>query len=214
MAAYQLPTGYVISPRGTGTTPTEQYGGVAMGITDATSVTTGNPFTQTFSVHTALTSGVLSERRSKPVQASGASHTFSATKAYSAGTFAYENKGGHRNFLIAGYSIKVNNVSNTTLQIMGHEAFRLRRDRIQKSWGAGTSTAWRAGYFRFTRVAGTRTNWSTAPSALNNTFKSTTNNGTDASDEAMYVTFKSIPGEFCWMDGSRNPVQKDYAARQ
>ena len=42
-----LPTGYVVSCRGTGVAPLEQIGAVALGITDATTVTTGNPYTQT-----------------------------------------------------------------------------------------------------------------------------------------------------------------------
>jgi hypothetical protein len=203
-----LPTGYVVSCRGTGVAPLEQIGAVALGITDASTVTTGNPFTQTLSLHSSITSGVMSTRRSVPVALSGTFHTYSAQKALSAGTFAYDPNA----FLIQGYSTTINGIANNALLFTDGDQFRLRRALIQKSWGYKYSTAIRAGYFSFTKIAGKRTNWSTAPSSLNDTFRSTTNNGNASSDEAQYVTFRSVPGELTYMDGSRNPITDEYPA--
>jgi len=203
-----LPTGYVVSCRGTGVAPLEQIGGVAMGITDATTVTTGSPFTQTFSVKDAITSSTMSTRRNRVAEASGTYHTYSAQKALSAGTFAYNQDA----FLIHGYSTTINGISNNSLLFTGGDSYRQRTALKQKSWGYKYSTAIRAGYFSFTKIAGKRTNWTTAPSSLNDTFRSTTNNAVASSDEAQFVTFRSVPGELTYMDGSRNPITDEYPA--
>ena len=203
-----LPSGYVIGTRGVYSTPVEQIGAVALGITDATTVTTGNPYTQTLSIKDAITTSTMSTRRSRPIAASGLSHAYSAQKALAAGTFAYDPNA----FLIHGYSTTINGIANTSLQITGADSYRQRTALKQKSWGYKYSTAIRAGYFSFTKISGKRTNWTTNPSSLNDTFRSTTNNAVASTDEALFVTFRSIPGELTFMDGSRDPVLKDYAA--
>lgn len=203
-----LPTGYVVGTRGVhASTPTEEIGGTIIGITTATTTGGKSPLTQPFQ----LNSGVPLNRLNFniPQQASGTAHTFSATKAVSSGTFAYEQS----EFLIRGVCDRINGVASTLLQIGGNEQYRLRRDRKLKSWGYKYSTAIRAGYFRLTKISGQRTPWSTAPSALNDTFRSTTNNGTDADDQALFVTYRSIPGEYVFMPGTKNPYQGDYPAR-
>lgn len=201
-----LPSGYAVGTTGNSiTSPTEQLGGVMIGITTATAVTTGNPVTQTFNVRdTAETPN----RRVVPVAASGAAHAFSTQKAYTSGTFAYNQS----EFLIRTHADTINGVASNVLLINGNESGRLRRSLKQNAWGAKTSTAWRAGYFSFLRIAGQRTNWTTAPTANNATFKSTTNNGTDSSDEAIYVTFRSVPGELTYMRGEAHPFTDEYAA--
>jgi len=203
-----LPTGYVVSCRGTGVPPLEQIGAVALGITDATTVTTGNPYTQTLSIKDAVTNSAMSTRRSRPIAASGTFHTYSAQKALAAGTFAYEPNAA----LIQGYSTTVNGIANNALLFTDGDSYRQRTRLIQKSWGYKYSTAIRAGYFSFTKIAGKRTNWTTAPSSLNDTFRSTTNNAVASSDEAQFVTFRSVPGELTYMDGSRNPITDEYPA--
>lgn len=203
-----LPTGYVVSCRGTGVPPLEQLGGCAMMITDATTVTSGSPYTQTLNLKDTITNSLVSTRRSRPIEASGTYHAYSAQKALAAGTFAYDPNA----FLISGYSTTVNGITNTSLQIVGAESFRQRTALKQKSWGYKYSTAIRAGYFSFTKISGKRTNWTTAPSALNDTFRSTTNNAVASSDEAQFVTFRSVPGELTYMDGSRNPITDEYPA--
>lgn len=203
-----LPSGYVVGTRGVHTTPVEQIGAVALGITDATTVTTGNPYTQTLSIKDAVTNSTMSTRRSRAIEASGTYHTYSAQKALAAGTFAYDPNA----FLIHGYSTTINGIANTSIQITGADSFRQRTALKQKSWGYKYSTAIRAGYFSFTKISGKRTNWTTAPSALNDTFRSTTNNAVASSDEAQFVTFRSVPGELTYMDGSANPITDEYPA--
>jgi len=203
-----LPTGYVVSCRGTGVAPLEQIGAVALGITDATTVTTGNAYTQSLSIRDAVTSSTMSTRRSRAIAASGTFHTYSAQKALAAGTFAYDPNA----FLIQGYSTTVNGIANNALLFTDGDQFRKRRALIQKSWGYKYSTAIRAGYFSFTKISGKRTNWSTAPSSLNDTFRSTTNNAVASDDQAMFVTYRSIPGELVYLSGSTTPVLDDYKA--
>ena len=204
-----LPTGYVVSCRGTGVAPLEQLGGCAMMITDATTVTSGSPYTQTLNLKDSVTNSLVSTRRSRPIEASGTFHTYSAQKAYTAGTFAYTPSAG---FLIQGYSTSINGVANNALLFTDGDSYRLRTALIQKSWGYKYSTAIRAGYFSFTKISGKRTNWTTAPSSLNETFRSTTNNAVASSDEAQFVTFRSVPGELTYMDGSRHPITDEYPA--
>ena len=50
-------------------------------------------------------------------------------------------------------------------------------------------------------------------SALSDTFKSTTNNGTDSSDDAIYGGDNSA-GELVYMYGAKIPKQADYPARK
>lgn len=203
-----LPTGYVVSCRGTGVPPLEQLGGCAMMITDATTVTTGSPFTQTLNLKDTVTNSTMSTRRNRVIEASGTYHAYSAQKALAAGTFAYDPNA----FLIAGYSTTINGIANTSLQIVGADSFRQRTALKQKSWGYKYSTAIRAGYFSFTKISGKRTNWTTAPSSLNDTFRSTTNNATASSDQGQFVTYRSIPGELVYMQGSLTPFMDDYKA--
>lgn len=203
-----LPTGYVVSCRGTGVAPLEQLGGCAMMITDATTVTSGSPYTQTLNLKDSVTNSTMSTRRNRVIEASGTYHAYSAQKALTAGTFAYEPNA----FLIYGYSTTVNGIANTSLLITGADSYRQRTALKQKSWGYKYSTAIRAGYFSFTKISGKRTNWTTAPSSLNETFRSTTNNAVASSDEAQFVTFRSVPGELTYMDGSRHPITDEYPA--
>jgi len=203
-----LPSGYVVGTRGVYSTPTEEIGAVAMGITDATTVTAGNPYTQTLPLRTGITSGVMSTRRSRVIAASGLNHAYSAGKALAAGTFAYDPNA----FLIQGYSTTINGIANNSLLFTGGDQYRQRRSLRQKSWGYKYSTAIRAGYFSFTKISGKRTNWTTDPSALNDTFRSTTDNAVASDDQAIYVTYRSIPGELVYMQGSLTPLVADYPA--
>lgn len=203
-----LPSGYVVGTRGVYSSPTEQIGAVALGITDATTVTTGNPYTQTLSIKDAVATSLMSTRRSRPVAASGLNHAYSAQKALAAGTFAYDPNA----FLIHGYSTTINGIANNSLLFTGADSYRQRTSLKQKSWGYKYSTAIRAGYFSFTKISGKRTNWTTDPSSLNDTFRSTTNNAVASSDEALFVTFRSVPGELTYMDGSRHPITDEYPA--
>lgn len=202
-----LPTGFVVGTKGVyNVVPTEEIGATILGITSATSTGGKLPVTQTFQFNSAIHQNRLNF--SVPVAVSGTLHTYSAQKAYSSGTFAYKQ----RAFMINGYTTAINGVANTSLAIPGAEFIKNRRALRQKSWGYKYSTAIRNRYFSFTKISGQRTNWSTAPSSLNETFRSTTNNAVDSDDQAMYVTFRSIPGELTYMQGGKNPFSDDYKA--
>ena len=203
-----LPTGYVISCRGTGVAPLEQIGGAAMGITDATTVTTGSPFTSTLPIRDAITTGAMISRRSRAIAASGLNHAYSAQRAMTSGTFAYDPNA----FIIQRYSTTINGIASNAMLFTDGDSYRLRRALRQKSWGYKYSTAIRAGYFSFTKISGKRTNWTTNPSALNDTFRSTTNNAVASDDQGMFVTYRSIPGELVYLSGSLTPVLADYSA--
>ncbi len=99
------------------------------------------------------------------------------------------------------------------------------RDAIadrQKAYGAKTGTALRDGAWDATGIPTQRSNWNSdassavtggVPSSLNDTFKSTTNNGTDSSDDAIYGGDNSA-GELVYMHGAKIPKQADYPARK
>lgn len=198
-----LPSGYVVSPTGNWyATPTEKFnGGMAIGVTSATTVTAGSPLTRTFPVLNNALEGVII-RRSLPVLATGALHAFSTQKAYTAGTFAYTQS----DFIVRTMATTINGVANTAIKINGNEQWNFRRDITNKVKGAQTSTAWRNGYFRFLSIAGQRTPWSTAPSSNNVNLVTPTGTGvTVAADQAIYNTYKNIPGELTYMYGALNP---------
>lgn len=202
-----LPSGYNVGTTGVHTgTPVQNIGAVAIGITSASAVTPGNPYIRTMPVMTILTTTQLSDRRSVPKAQSGTAHTYSAQKALTSGTFAYDPN----EFLIRGYSTTINGIANNSLLINGNEQFRQRRALKLKAWGYNYATSFRAGYFSFTGVVNQRTNWTTPPSGLSATFKSTTSNVTDADDQGQYVTYRSIPGELVYLQGSTTPFQDDY----
>ena len=108
---------------------------------------------------------------------------------------------------------KINNSDSTALLIPGYGSMappHLSDTDSQK--GAKTSTAHRAGYWRAVGIAGQRTNWSTAPATNNVTYQTPTG-GVLADDNAQFLTYKAIPGELAYMDGSPNPIQDEYKGR-
>jgi hypothetical protein len=62
-------------------------------------------------------------------------------------------------------------------------------------------------------ISGQRTNWSTAPSTNNVNYVLPTNNGSNADDQAIYVTYRSVPGELVYMYGTLDAKMKDYPAK-
>lgn len=207
-----LPSGFIVSTTGIYTNfPVEKIGASIYGTTSATSTTVKRP-----SIIRALptVSGVPSippgTRKTRPIAVSGTNHTYSAQKAYTAGTFYYD--GGRSQMLIATYSSKINNVASTLLSLTGGDTFRQRRNIKNNDRGSSYATAIRARYFSFTKISGQRTQWSTPPTALSNSFYSLPSTGV-AADNAMYVTWRTIPGELQYLHGSGNGVKlADYPA--
>lgn len=202
-----LPSGIIVGATGNSTTtPTEKKnGGTAVGITSTTNTTTG-PLSRTFAITLNAIDGAV--RRNVPVAASGANHAYSAGKAYSAGTFAYNQS----QFMVIGLATSINGVANTALRFPS-SVDRPHRNISNKSKGAKTSTAHRDGYWRPMGISGQRTNWSTAPSTNNVNYVLPTNNASNADDQAIYVTYRSVPGELVYMYGTLDAKMKDYPAK-
>jgi len=200
-----LPNTIIYGTTGSDSSPTEKRdGGTVVGITSASDTTNG-PVTQTF----PLTSITIKPGRSVPKELSGAAHASSATKADTGGTFAYDQS----QFMIRTVATKINNQSNTVLQVNGTPENRPHTLVSNKSKGAKTSTAHRSGYWRATGITGQRTNWSSAPATNNISYVLPTNNASNAVDQGQFVTYRSIPGELAYMYGAIDAVLKDYPAK-
>lgn len=198
-----LPSGIIVGATGNNTSPTEKIGGTALGINSTTNTSNGKPITRTLTIRDTAMDGA-SLRASVPIELSGINHAYSTTKAYTSGTFAYKQS----QFMIRTVATKINNVANSALSINGNEQHRVRRNITNKSKGAQTSTAWRSGYFRYLKISGQRSNWSTAPSSNNVQYSNGA--GGNAADTAIFVTYRSVPGELTYMYGTLNPKQDDY----
>lgn len=202
-----LPTGYNVSTTGIAA-PTNKLGGVMVGVTSQTNTTSG-PITEIFDIAQTAGDSIL-VRRSLPKATTGAGHAFHAQSADSGGTFAYE---ATYFIMRGGVTTQINGQANSAIQSNGNESFRRPRWLKQNMLGADTSTSYRAGYWNALGVANQRTNWSTAPTGLApHTFKSTTSNSTNSDDQGLYVTYRSVPGELVYMQGSLTPKQDDYKA--
>tara|TARA_A100001201_G_scaffold112845_2_gene96687 strand:+ start:2926 stop:3552 length:627 start_codon:yes stop_codon:yes gene_type:complete len=202
-----LPNTIIYGTTGSSSNPTEKRdGGTAVGITSGSDTTNG-PITQTF----PLTSNAIDgeTRRVTVIEASGAAHAYSAQKADAGGTFAYDQD----QFIIRTVTTKINNQSNTVLQINGIPRNRPKNNVTDSAKGALLTTAHRSGYWRGVGISGQRTNWSTPPSTGDITFKLPTNNASDAVDQGQFVTYKSVPGELAYMFGAIDAKQDDYKAR-
>lgn len=201
-----LPNTKIYGTTGNNSSPTEKIGGVVVGITSATTVTAGSPLTKVFPVINNASDGL--DTGNFPVEASGTAHAFSAKAAVSGGTFAYKQS----QFMIRGIATKINNITNSAILSNGNEEHVQRRHITLKQKGAKTMTAYAAGYWNPLGISGQRTNWSTAPASANVAYVLPTNNASTADDQAIYVTYRTIPGELVYMYGAINPKQDDYKA--
>lgn len=192
---------YYSTANGTGVSvPT--VGGVVLGVTSATNTNSGKPITRTFPINTLSTN---LEGGNLPKQTTGVNTvTFASATT---GTFAYQP--GH---ILYGYTRTLNGSANTAVAYNSSKNVKHKYLRL-KGIGAKTSTAFRAGYYNIMGISAQRSNWSTAPATNLVNHVSTSNNANPAVDEAIYVTYKSVPGEFVYLDGSPTPIQDNYEAR-
>jgi len=190
-----LPTGIIVGTKSHASPPVEVVSSLIAGVSTSLALRD--------------LSASVGNGRSVVIEASGSSHSYSAQKAYTAGTFAYEAD----TQIIRGVTTSINGVASTAAKLTSSEEYLQRRSLVQKDRGASYATAIRAGYFSFTGVINQRTPWTTPPAALSNTFKSTTSNSTDSDDQGIFVTYRSVPGEFVFMNGSPNPILADYPAK-
>lgn len=198
-----LPNTIVYGTTGNNSSPVEKINtGVVVGITSASNTTTG-PLKLTFPLTNNAIDGAF--RRNRVVELSGVAHASSTKKCVTAGSFFYNQT----NFMVIGLATGINGIANTAIKF-GASVDRPHRNISLKSKGAKISTAIRAGYFRYTKISGQRTLWSTAPSTANVNFVLPTNNATIADDQGMFVTYRSVPGELVYMYGTIAAKVKNY----
>lgn len=198
-----LPNTIIYGTTGSNSSPTEKKNaGVVVGITSTTDTTNG-PIKLAFPLTSNAIDGAF--RRNRVIEVSGVAHAFSTKKCVDAGTFAYNQT----QWMVIGIPTGINGIANTALRFAG-SVTRSHRNISLKSKGAKTATAIRAGYFRYTKISGQRTLWSTAPSTNNVSYVLPTNNATVADDQALYVTYRSVPGELVYMYGTIDAKMKDY----
>ncbi|NBP14205.1 hypothetical protein EBU95_07375 [bacterium] len=145
------------------------------------------------------------------------SDPWGVTKAYSAGTLAYYPTPSQRNFLLKGAgdsASKVNNVTNSMLNVPGAEYAGVNRSVIHKlvttrKLGAHSDTTLNILARPSTSVVPGRTKGTGAGSAQNYV---QVDGSTAASDDAATPT-RSVPGELTYMFGSVKPKNDTYKAK-
>ncbi|MFY9238161.1 MAG: hypothetical protein WAO78_04675 [Roseovarius sp.] len=202
----KLPNTIVYSTTGNYSESVERISAVVVGVTSATSTTTGNPISRVFPTKTAAYEGL--NVPNAPREISGVGHSSNATKALTSGSFGYDQV----EFMIRGVADTINGSSDSSLRIVGNEQHKVKNHVSNKAKGAKTSTAYRAGYFRTMGISGQRTNWSTAPTTGNIAYVLPTNNASPSVDQAQFVTYRAVPGELTYMYGGANPLQDEYKA--
>ena len=179
----------------------QNAGGVALGVT----TTTGSAITTSLALRTVNPAGEQKDNRVRSAS-SGAQNIAAATAG---GRLSYD---AQREFIINGFSTKINGTNSTALSTAANPS-GTNRKAVQPSvhmLGVGYRVAIAAGYWRPLGIAGQRTSWSVAPTTLATTnYKSTTNAATTASDKA--VPSLTVPGNLLFRTGAPNAVIKSYA---
>lgn len=145
------------------------------------------------------------------------SDPWGVTKAYSAGTLAYYPTPTQRNFLLRGAGDsagKVNNVSNSMLNVVGAEVAGVNRSSIHKlvttrKLGSHSDTTLNILARPSTSVVPGRTK---GTGAGNSQSYVQVDGSTAASDDAATPT-RSVPGELTYMFGSVTPKNDTYKAK-
>lgn len=145
------------------------------------------------------------------------SDPWGVTKAYSAGTLAYYPTPSQRNFLLKGAgdsASKINNVSNSMLNVPGAEYAGVNRSVIHKlvttrKLGAHSDTTLNILARPSTSVVPGRTKGTGAGSSQSYV---QIDGSTAASDDAATPT-RSVPGELTYMFGSVTPKNDTYKAK-
>lgn len=196
-----------------------KVGGVAAGINSTTDTTNGQPITRTHTVRDNAIEG--DTRRTLVIEKTGVNNgAYNATKAISGGTFAYEQVA----FMIRGHAETINGSSNTAIRFTASSKHRTKNAKREKMYGVKSLTAWRNRGWQPLGVSGQRSNWDSSATgvnangildALNDTFKSTTNNAANSSDDAVNNgSTASVPMELAYQFGSNTPKQDEYETRQ
>lgn len=195
-----IPSTYTVSPTG-GAFTAQKIGGVAIGITSATTVTTGSAITKVFDLKTQGTDGV--DRRTAPKDTD-----ITVTALAATGTFAYDQSAWI--FIGNQANNKINNSTSTALTLNGNEDARDRERSSLTPIGAKTSTAWRANFFNPIGVSGSRSPWDSAPDPMNAANYQDAVGGVTTVDDA--VGTRAVPGELAYMYGAIVATTGEYSA--
>ena len=131
----------------------------------------------------------------------GTKHKPGVQTSKGSGALAYQPAASDPQFLLRGYSSKINNVSSTVLQIAGADAAgRGERGVVKTHKYNITSIAYNTGFATKGGTAGD----------VSNFVKS--DGSTAASDEAL-ETSRSVPGELVFHIGANLPTQADYSTK-
>ena len=139
---------------------------------------------------------------SKVTAITGTKHKPGVQTSKGSGTLAYQPAASDPQFLLRGYSSKINNVASSALQIAGSDsAGRGDRGGVVKTHRYHiTSIAYNTGFATKGGSAGN----------VSNFVKS--DGSTAASDEAL-ETSRSVPGELVFHIGANVPTQADYSTK-
>ena len=205
----------------TDTAPVQKEGGTAIGITDASTVTTGSPITKTFNLRDNANEGAVKRSRvgaiyagnqATPVGVSGVQTAKgSGTIAFDPGVAGHTIENGN-GWIIRGWANYIINVSNTAIYFQSSDdGTRKALNTTFRQHGAATATAIRARYWNPVGISGERGNWSTYPSAANEVYRDSSGGGA-LSALAEYPTL-AIPGELVYLETGKTPTQADYPAK-
>jgi len=187
--------------------------------------TTTGPLTQNKSLRDfAEDSGWSSGYGSKVLALTGTASATGVQTAMGSGTLAYQPTADDPQFLIRGYSSKLNNTTSSMLRFVASDTqWRQANKRgRQKAYGSKSVTALTDGAWDATGISTQRSNWNSSASSsvtsgvvatLSDTFKLTTDNTTNSSDDAICNVRSSTGadrGELVYMFGARLPKQDDY----
>jgi hypothetical protein len=212
-----IPSTYLRNTTG-GAFTSAKVGGVAAGINSTTDTTNGQPITRT---HTVMDNAIEGDvRRTLVIENTGENvGAYNATKAISGGTFAYDQV----EFMIRGHAETINGSANTAIRFTASAMRRAKNAKREKMYGVKSLTAWRNRGWQPLGVSGQRSNWDSSATgvntngildALNDTFKSTTNNAVDSSDDAANPQTSAAPAELAYQFGGTTVNQDEYANRE
>jgi len=131
----------------------------------------------------------------------GTKHKPGVQTSKGSGALAYQPAASDPQFLLRGYSSKINNVSSTVLQIAGSDARGRGSEGVVKTHKYDISSiAYNTGFATKGGNAGDVSNFVQSDGS------------TAATDDALESS-RAIPGELVFMHGARVPTQADYSAK-
>ena len=211
-----VPTAFLRNTTGSAFTAQKQ-GGTAVGITDATTTTEGNPITKALAVKDVTDPVVANRGMNLPkLLAAG---VYTAKKAVSSGAFAFTPAPADRTasdpqFVMMRVAVTLGGVSNTVLQSGAGDFNRRSINPARTQFGAKTLTKWAANQFSWIGVAGQRHNWiSGVPATLTATHFWDIGDGNASDLVNANLPTLAVPGELVYLETGKTPTQADYVAK-